>query len=102
MMATVRKHHDRTVRLHYGPAHGRIITLTDAAVSDGYWLIPVCRPSMEWKWTTDFKDFADTSFAFVTYQRKRLVTYDDVDDAFDVYDYWVAEGASLPKIGRIQ
>lgn len=99
-MPVVRQHHDRTVRLHYGPVHGRIVTLTESSVRCGYFLVPVSRQSPERKWVADFHEFADLSIT--TYHRKRLVTYDDVDDAFDVYDYWVAEGASLPKIGRIQ
>lgn len=93
-----RDHRDHVVRLHGGSEHGRIMTLPDSPYRDGHLFVPVL-PKLRSYVSEEF-DPITARVETATYRRHKLMIYDDVDDAYDVYDYWLAEGESLPEVGR--
>lgn len=97
----VRCWRDRTVRLHYGPGHGRIIKISEDTIWSGrpVFAKPRLLAQVVFSDTIDLNS-SELPYDQVYYSRHRLAVYDDVDHAIDLYDYWICEGYPLPNVGN--
>jgi hypothetical protein len=86
-----------TVRLHGGSRHGQIVDVPERVHRQAVlFTLP----------KSDLSEFlnapADPTLPWEPerYRRHKFVLYDDVEHALHAYDYWLADGEPLPKVGR--